>query len=115
VFFCPAQRRSRPGFYWVSSGHVHVNMFTVKASKFHLQCVIMSENCCDRNAEAAENGHFFNNLWGFFFSKSVFYTHSSCTCSTPSRDCQGWESAVCVCAILAYELALLWQWRRFRT
>jgi hypothetical protein len=23
----------------------------------HLQCIILSENCCGKDAEAAENGH----------------------------------------------------------
>jgi hypothetical protein len=35
------------------------SMLTVKASMFHLQCIILSETCCDKNAEAAENCHIF--------------------------------------------------------
>jgi hypothetical protein len=37
-------------------------MLTVKVSMFHLQCIILSETFCDKNAEAAENGHIFNAL-----------------------------------------------------
>jgi hypothetical protein len=34
-------------------------ILTVKASMFHLLCIILSETLCDKNAEAAENGHIF--------------------------------------------------------
>jgi hypothetical protein len=35
-------------------------MFKVKASMIHLQCIIFSETCYGKNAEAAENGHIFH-------------------------------------------------------
>jgi hypothetical protein len=35
-------------------------MLTVKASLFHFQCIILSETCSGKNAEAAENNHIFN-------------------------------------------------------
>jgi hypothetical protein len=34
-------------------------MLTAKASMFHLQGIILSEKCCGKNAEAAENGCIF--------------------------------------------------------
>jgi hypothetical protein len=37
-------------------------MLPVKASMFLLQCIILSETCCGKNAEAAENGHIFQLL-----------------------------------------------------
>jgi hypothetical protein len=35
-------------------------MLKVKDSMVHLQCIIFSETCCGKNAEAAENGHIFH-------------------------------------------------------
>jgi hypothetical protein len=35
-------------------------VLTVKISMFRLQCIIMSETCCSKNAEAAENGQIFH-------------------------------------------------------
>jgi hypothetical protein len=32
-------------------------MLTFKASMFYLQCIILSETCYGKNAEAAENSH----------------------------------------------------------
>jgi hypothetical protein len=40
-------------------------MLTVKASMFLFQWIILSETCCGKNAEAAENGHTFH-FWGIF-------------------------------------------------
>jgi hypothetical protein len=37
-------------------------MLTVKASILHLQSIILSETCCGKNADAAENGHIFQLL-----------------------------------------------------
>jgi hypothetical protein len=37
-------------------------MLPVKASMFLLQCIILSETHCGKNAEAAENGHIFQLL-----------------------------------------------------
>jgi hypothetical protein len=39
---------------------------------FHLQCIFLSETCCSKNVEAAENGHIVHFLSGF--QRSV--THS---------------------------------------
>jgi hypothetical protein len=48
-------------------------MLTVKTSMFLLQRIILSETCCGRNAEAAENGHILFKLVSVFQSS---LTHS---------------------------------------
>jgi hypothetical protein len=48
-------------------------MLVVKTSMFHLQCIFLSETCCSKNAEAAENGHIVHFL--SLFQRSV--THST--------------------------------------
>jgi hypothetical protein len=53
---------------------------------FHLHCIILSENCCDKNAEAAENGRIFP-LDSFFLM--LCHAPQNCTWSTPSRNNQG--------------------------
>jgi hypothetical protein len=40
-------------------------MLTGKASMFLLQCIILSETRCGKNAEAAENVHIFHFFSGF--------------------------------------------------
>jgi hypothetical protein len=47
---------------------------TVKALMLHLQCVILSETCCGKNAEAAENCHIFQLVIVFqcFVTTSIF-------------------------------------------
>jgi hypothetical protein len=44
-------------------------MSTVTASMFHVQCIILSETFCGKNAEAAENWYIFQLL--SVFQRSV--------------------------------------------
>jgi hypothetical protein len=51
VMFCPGA--PEPWFLL----NYQLTMLTIKASMVHLQCIIFSETCSGKNAEAAENGH----------------------------------------------------------
>jgi hypothetical protein len=58
-------------------------MLKVNASMFHVQCIILSENGCGKNAEAAENGNIFQLVRVFqpgniFQLVSVFYPNWGC-------------------------------------
>jgi hypothetical protein len=64
-------------------------MLTVKASMFHLQCIVLSEIYCGKNAEAAENGHIFQPM--NIFQHSVTYSRAAKLCSTPSHYNQAWS------------------------
>jgi hypothetical protein len=58
-------------------------MLTVKASMFYLQCIVLSETCCCKNAEAAENGQIFHFLSVFQHSvthlRVAFEAHQAVT------------------------------------
>jgi hypothetical protein len=82
---------------------------TVKASMFHLLCIILSETCCGKNAEAAENGKIFQIISIFNTLSHTPELHVQHTKLLQSRP----ESAVCLCAILELYPALCWQKRRF--
>jgi hypothetical protein len=52
-------------------------ILAAKASMVYLQCIILSETLCDKNAEAAENGCIFQLVSVFEFS----LTHARVECA----------------------------------
>jgi hypothetical protein len=66
MLFCPGVPKP-----WLLLSYQWTTL-TVKTSMFHLQCIIMSETCCSKNAESAEISHIFHFL--SVFQRSV--THS---------------------------------------
>jgi hypothetical protein len=71
-------------------------MLAVKASMVHLQCIILSEICCSKNAEAAENCHIFQ--LESIFQRSV--THSIVACAAHQAITS--KAGVCMAAISSY-------------
>jgi hypothetical protein len=68
-------------------------MVTVKASLFHLQCIIESDTCCGKNAEAAKNCNFFFQFVGIF---QCSVAHSTVACAAHQAVTIKASSAVCV-------------------
>jgi hypothetical protein len=64
---------------------------------FHLQSIILSEICCGKNAEAAENGHIFKLLSVFNAQSHRPELNVEQTKLLQSRP----KSVVCVCPISA--------------
>jgi hypothetical protein len=84
------------GFYRVASGQCYQSRLSCFTCA--LQCIVLSKACCGKNAEAAENGHICQLLNA--------YLHMQHTKPLKSR----LKSAECMCAVLAFYLALFLQY-----
>jgi hypothetical protein len=82
-------------------------MLTVNASMLYLQCIILSDTCCGKNAEAAaENGHL-STLARFF--KALSHTQFALAAHLKPIQSRLQSSFAWVCVSSAFLLAFPWQ------
>jgi hypothetical protein len=71
----------------------------------HLQCIFLSETCCSKNAEAAENGHIFHFL--SVFQRSVNHSrvaleaHQAVTIKASRVPVRSFSILVCIILAVA--------------
>jgi hypothetical protein len=72
---------------------------------FPLQCIILSEKCCGKNAEAAETGQFFQLVSVFqctlTHSRAAHAAHQAVTIKVRVCNVHVYKSSILACIVLA--------------